>query len=226
MILPKRHLDLTGRLCGYVTPIKPIGFTTQHRLVWLCKCRCGNTCKRQAPELTKKDVVVSCGCKSFEKRGGKRDYKSYQVWRSMIARTRDKTFPNYGARGIKMCKRWQKFENFLADMGDRPSSSLSIDRIDNDGDYKPGNCRWATSQQQTRNSSRNLNLTFRYKTQCVADWAKELGIPAKRIYCRLDQGWSIVAALTHPVSIHHPRRGKLIPRNRPFPTVKQSQPES
>ncbi len=216
MTLPKtsRHIDLTGQTFGYVTAIEPVGFTTQNRLVWLCKCKCGKLCTRQAPELTQKSKVVSCGCRFSEKRGGKKDYRSYNIWRGMIFRTRNKSHRYYGAKGIKVCKRWLTFENFLADMGERPSSSLSIDRINNNGHYEPGNCRWATSKQQTRNSSRNLNLTFGYKTQCVADWAKELHIPAQRIYSRLDQGWSIEAALTHPVSIHHPRKGKLIPRNR------------
>lgn len=112
----------------------------------------------------------------------------------MIGRCRnptDKAYRNYGARGITVCQKWiDSFFAFLADVGSRPSGSHSIDRIDNNGNYEPGNCRWATFKQQQRNRSDNRLLTAFGKTMCVADWADESGLTAGLINCRLRYGWS------------------------------------
>lgn len=100
---------------------------------------------------------------------------------------------------MKVCERWQKFENFLADMGERPSPQHSIDRIDNDGDYCPENCRWATHSEQANNRSSNRILTFNGVAQNVASWALALGIPDTALRCRLHAGWSVERTLTTPL---------------------------
>lgn len=107
-------------------------------------------------------------------------------------------YHNYGGRGIKLCPRWRDFRNFLADMGAKPSQYHSIDRLNNDGDYEPNNCRWATRKQQTRNTRRNIHLEYHGRTQCLEDWASELGVCAETLRHRIHRGWSVSRALTAP----------------------------
>lgn len=104
-------------------------------------------------------------------------------------------YPRYGARGIRVCDRWQTFENFREDMGD-PSDGLSIDRIDGDGDYEPANCRWATKKEQSSNMRSNVKITFRGVTHCATEWGRLVGINAHTILGRLKSGWPASEALT------------------------------
>jgi len=108
-------------------------------------------------------------------------------------------YKNYGGKGIRVCKRWRKFENFLADMGERPSETHSIDRFpDQSGDYEPGNCRWATDEEQANNMSTNRVIEHDGKRKTISKWAKELGMTAGAIVNRLARGWSIEKALKTP----------------------------
>lgn len=107
-------------------------------------------------------------------------------------------YPNYGGRGIKICDRWLSFKNFYADMGERPEGT-SLDRIDVNGDYCPENCRWATSVQQARNTTRVKVITYAGKTLCLSAWAEELGISRKTLLHRLNYGWSVEKAFKEPV---------------------------
>ena len=113
---------------------------------------------------------------------------TYITWHHMIRRCRDPKFHKYefyGARGIKVCERWLKFQNFLADMGERPEGK-TLDRFpDNRGGYEPGNCRWATPREQQRNTSNNLRLTHNGETKLLVEWAEETGIPAGTLRSRL-----------------------------------------
>lgn len=132
------------------------------RLHWICQCDCGEIVSVQSNNLASGNTS-SCGCLQREKAreyapGGRPThgmYKTrvYTIWVGMIQRTRNPNIPNwhnYGGRGIRICDRWLRFENFLADMGE-PPAGLSIDRINNDGNYEPGNCRWATAKEQIHN---------------------------------------------------------------------------
>jgi hypothetical protein len=104
----------------------------------------------------------------------------------------------YGAAGVTICDRWQSFENFLADMGERPSLEYSLDRIDNSKDYEPGNCRWATRKVQGANRACVMPLTFNGKTQNPEDWARELGIKPQTLRRRVSRGWPVERVLTAP----------------------------
>ena len=124
------------------------------------------------------------------------------MWVGMIQRCTNQNhlgYKYYGARGITVCDRWMVFVNFSADMGDRPSGK-TLDRINNDGNYEPGNCRWATDAEQKRNNRNTRLLTLNGKTQCVKDWADDLGLASSNLLYRL-KNWPLVEALTKPKQI-------------------------
>ncbi len=136
------------------------------------------------------------------KGGYSRPYtREYKTWQSMRGRCNDPNDPyyaRYGGRGITICDRWRIFTNFLADMGPRPAGH-TIDRIDNDGDYCPENCRWATATDQQRNTRQNRRITYNGRTQCLTAWAEEYGIKPHTLTARLKRGWIVHQALTIPV---------------------------
>lgn len=126
----------------------------------------------------------------------------HDVWKAMLQRCRNTNnsgYHKYGGRGITVCNRWLTFENFLEDMGLRPSSKHSIERINNDGNYKKSNCRWATTKEQARNTRRNRMFTHDGRTMCITDWANHVGMADTTLLYRLDRGWPIGKALTVPV---------------------------
>ncbi|MBW4469305.1 MAG: hypothetical protein KME45_03475 [Stenomitos rutilans HA7619-LM2] len=187
-----------------------------YKHLWLFKCDCGKE------KITNAQIVItgkgiSCGCYKSElcrtinkppvtrhnlshgaTVGGKTP--EYRIWGQMIRRCdspKDTRFEDYGGRGIKVCDRWRKFENFIADMGLKPSSEHSIDRRDNDGDYCPENCYWATKKQQARNTRRNRFIEFNGERLTLAEWAERLGIAGSVIANRIDKfGWTVEKALT------------------------------
>lgn len=127
----------------------------------------------------------------------------YGVWSGMRDRCENPAnnrFHLYGARGISVCERWQQFEFFYEDMGPRPTAKHSIDRIDNDGNYQPGNCRWITMKEQANNTSANRLLTFNGVTLTLSQWSERLGINVGTLGHRTGRlGWSIERAFSEPV---------------------------
>lgn len=200
-ITNKNFKDITGQKFGRLTVIKISHKNKQRKYKWLCKCECGNFLKVWGGNL-KNGHTKSCGCLQQENRGqanithGMRKTLEYNVWATMKDRCFNKNAPNYkiyGKRGITICKRWEKFENFFTDMGKRPKG-MSIDRINNNGNYEPENCQWATQKEQCRNTRKNRMLTFQGKTLCMAEWAERLGINYKCLWKRLNTGWSVERA--------------------------------
>jgi hypothetical protein len=179
--------------------------------VWLCRCDCGVTKPQRAGGL-KAGKSVSCGCAKKERASvmnrshGMSKSPTYSVWLAMRIRCKDETFheyARYGGRGIKVCERWDAdFKNFLADMGVRPAG-LTLDRIDNDGDYEPGNCRWSTRREQGANTSQNVKVTAFGETKTAAEWADDQRCVASRktLYSRLSSDWSAERALLEPVKL-------------------------
>ena len=126
----------------------------------------------------------------------------YYTWKKMHARCynpEDPNFYRYGARGIQVCRRWNSVFNFLEDMG-HPPQGMSIDRIDNDGDYTPENCHWATQEQQNENTSRNRYVTFDGREQTIKAWAKEFDLNPRCLSERLRRGWDVERAMTTPTA--------------------------
>lgn len=153
--------------------------------------------------------TTSCGCLHREglaarnRTHGMSRTPEYEVWQAMIARCHrpGATFYElYGGRGITVCDAWREpFEAFIADVGRRPSAAHEIDRIDNDGNYEPGNVRWATRTQQARNTRRNRVLAHDGRTLTLVEWSAETGIAAELIRARIDRlGWSVSDALSRP----------------------------
>ncbi len=131
---------------------------------------------------------------------GKRTVE-YQTWHAMMQRCnnpKSSKFPIYGARGIRICSRWLKFENFFADMGPKPSLKHSIDRIDNNGNYEPSNCRWASIKEQSQNKRSTIMIEFDGQILCMSDWDRRNGWPRCTVQSRIRLGWSIKNALTIP----------------------------
>lgn len=124
--------------------------------------------------------------------------RTYRSWMSMIQRCTNANDPNYrryGGRGISVCDSWRDFEGFQADMGERPNGK-SLDRHpDVNGNYEPGNCRWANNKQQSRNRRTNHMITFMGRTEPLVAWAEEIGIPRETLLSRIQRGWALDRAL-------------------------------
>lgn len=203
-------------------------YSRSSHLIYECQCDCGNKTKVGAGHLVSRHTR-SCGCLNRElsairikKFGADRIRRinetpkqprpaAYNVWLSMKQRCYNPNvfgYERYGGRGITICERWlNSFENFLADMGERPSSEYSIDRIDGDKGYEPSNCRWATKKEQGNNRCTNLRIEWRGEVKTVAQWAEELypsiGVSRKTLYERLRKGWPVEKAFTEPLSLFH-----------------------
>lgn len=175
--------------------------------MFLCSCDCGKE-TIVSKENLRSGHTRSCGCIVIEaiRRANKTHggYRSpeYRIWQKIKERCQSETaknFADYGGRGIKLCSRWQNFSAFREDMGSRPSSKHSIDRINNDGNYEPGNCRWATKTQQIRNRRVTLFLTFNGKTRPLIEWCEEHNKDYYLVRKRIRRGWTARdAILTEP----------------------------
>jgi hypothetical protein len=202
--MPPRIIDITGCVFGRWVVLR------QERGYSFCLCQCG-TEKRIATDSLKRGDSKSCGCARMQRSQeshGLSHLPEYHIWGGMKERcyySRAECFENYGGRGIRVCDRWRNsFHAFYEDMGPRPSKMHSLDRIDNDGDYAPGNVRWATSATQASNRRGLRLLEFNGKKQTAAQWAPEVGLAQNAILGRIKRGWSVERSLTEP---RHPTRG-------------------
>lgn len=170
---------------------------------WRCVCDCGKEIFVRHTRLT--HGQKSCGCHSTKilvernTKHGKRSTKIYTQWANMRARCNNpkhKFYSDYGGRGISVCREWDNlkdgFENFYKwSMANGYSDELSIDRIDNNGNYEPLNCRWATSKEQCNNRRNNVFLEYNGETHTMSEWSEIIGIKTDTIFKRLKKGWSV-----------------------------------
>jgi len=195
--------DLTGQTFGFLTAVE-LGpkLKATSGAWWLCRCECGSVKSIRSSDLVN-NKVRSCGCKhqelkgaSLTKHGGK-GTRTYRIWQAMKNRCRNPnmvSYARYGGRGITVCPEWEKFENFLADMGEC-SDGMSIDRIENDKGYMPSNCRWATREEQASNTSKNIIIEHNGKSMTRTQWERELGLGATTLRSRFRSGMSLEKAL-------------------------------
>lgn len=168
---------------------------------FVCRCECGrlSTVRGSALRAGSQKACQWCG----HTRHGKSRTKEFRIWTNIKYRCTNPdshAYAKYGGRGIKMCDRWQEsFENFLADMGVRPTIKHSLERINNNVGYEPGNCKWALSIDQMNNTSLNRFVTYNGATKTVSQWAREVGLEYMTLLVRLKKGWSPEKALTTPL---------------------------
>lgn len=205
-------LSLAGQRFGRWTVVSKSHKGAGGVIFWLCRCDCGSEAPVRAARL-RDGTSTSCGCYHREvvSTHGMTKTRSWKSWDSMLQRCENPKapdYPRYGGRGIKVAPEWHDFERFLADVGERPEGT-TLERLDVDGDYRTGNCRWATASEQQRNKTNSIRATFNGLTKSVQDWADELGVPAAVIKWRLAKGWSDALALTTPVRGKAPARKGL-----------------
>lgn len=180
------------------------------RIYYFCKCDCGNIIYVPKNKLVS-GHTQSCGCLRNEKiktssiTHGMTYTRLYRTWRGMISRCEcpgdGKSYLRYGARGISVCEEWHSFESFYEwAKNSGYSDDLSIERIDNNGNYCPENCRWATNKEQANNRRNSLWIEYNGETKTLAQWAEEYHLPYKTLYYRyIYMKWNIEKALTQPI---------------------------
>lgn len=191
-------IDIKGKRFGRLVAQRPAVLLRGFR-GWSCLCDCGAITAVRTGQLTS-GKTTSCGCAKVDAlierstRHGHARRPEYGIWaniRTRCTNQRSRAYQQYGGRGIRMHEEWQQdFAAFLRDVGPRPSEDHSIDRIDNQGNYAPGNVRWATDAEQRRNTRRNRRLTICGVSMCLADWIAEAGISRWKLTDRLDRGAS------------------------------------
>lgn len=192
--------DVFGRLLVMAVGQK----RNTYRYFSVCQCSCGSQLKAIRSDGLIMGVVESCGCLQKERTTTHGQTKSphYYRWRHMMARCYDsnsKAYADYGGRGIKVCDRWHDISKFVLDLPEGFKKGLEIDRIDNNGDYEPGNVRWATDSQNSDNRRTARLLTLNGKTQSLRRWSEEVGIDERVISSRIIKyGWNDEKALTTP----------------------------
>lgn len=198
--------DLSGAEVGYLKVIEKTSVRYGSSVMWRCSCVCGRDDFLATSFHLKHGKIKSCGCMTREiismsrTRHAMTDTPTWKSWKSMLDRCllkAHKSFPAYGGRGITVCKEWFEFEQFYADMGDRPAGT-TLGRIDNERGYEKGNCRWETFGQQANNRRSSRVITFDGKTMTLTEWANAIGIIQTSLSKRLASGWSVERALTTP----------------------------
>ena len=203
-----RFIDLTGQKFGRLTVIKRLENNKRNETVWLCKCECGKEVNVTYGHLAY-GHSKSCGCYAKElfvntvSKHKLRTHRLYNIWRGIKQRccnSKSVFFNYYGGRGIKICDEWlndfKKFYDWSVKNG--YDGKLSIDRINNDGNYEPHNCRWANPKIQSTNRRTNRIIEINGEKKCLSEWLEINNISSTTFYRRINNGWNVVEALTTP----------------------------
>lgn len=196
-----RNVDITGRHFGRLLAIQK-SFIKNKDQYWECRCSCGNTTFVKKGHLTS-GRIKSCGCLLKENNTGYKHGLSHskilRIFQGMLNRCynkKEKAYKNYGARGITICKEWlnNRLNFYYWAISNGYKDGLTIERIDNNKGYSPDNCKWDTYKQQARNTRRNLIITYKEKSLCLATWCEKLGLDYRLTEGRLRRGWSVERA--------------------------------
>lgn len=216
------RIDLTGQTFGRLTVLR-YAEKRKSGHYWVCRCECGEETTTLGSNL-RSGHAKSCGCVQKEKAAaqatvmgranrthGAIDTPEYVAWRNMRRRCLDEddaSYAHYGERGITVCDRWLDFENFIADMGPKPGKEYTLDRIDVNKGYEPGNCRWTTQKVQQRNRRWHRLLEYKGETKCMGEWAEIADISLPVLWQRINRGWPVEQAMTTPSRRGYDSRAK------------------
>lgn len=215
--------DFSGDRRGTLEVLRYVGIRTggsrKRWHIWLCRCDCGVELEVPSTKLAGA-TEPNCGCRKVEiatkiieaynasglpsptiKHGltGSPEYISWAAMKARCLNAKNREYHRYGGRGIQVCERWlHSFDNFLADMGQKPTTKHSLDRINVDGNYEPRNCRWATPKEQARNTRSNRILEICGSKKTLAEWVEISGLRAFTILYRIEAGWPTERILTTP----------------------------
>lgn len=229
--LPYRAKNITGQRFGRLVALGPVGVNKWGKVNWECQCDCGDVTISASNSLWQRR---SCGCSRKTPLSDRRPYDTskvnrthgmsyeriYRIWggiKNRCTKTNDPSYERYAGRGIAVCDEWREsFEAFYCHVSALPNygqKEYTLDRIDNNGNYEPGNVRWATAIEQQRNTRDNHLLVFRGRTQCLSAWAEELGMQYDTLFSRIQRGWNTEKALTTPVKAYKgkPTRSLYMP---------------
>jgi hypothetical protein len=209
-----KMVDLAGQRFGRLVVLHRVPYKTPGRARWAVLCDCGTQKAVNGKELRNGDTS-SCGCLHREMVGdqfrahgehGSAEFWAFHNARSRCANPNTAQYADYGGRGIRF--RFDSLEQFILEVGRRPTPEHSLDRIDVDGDYAPGNVRWATRKVQNRNKRNTRMLTFRGRTQSLPDWVEETGMARHNFKNRLRLGWSVEDIINTPVGQKRPPKAE------------------
>jgi len=202
-----KFIDLTGQKFERLLVVKQNGRTKHGLILWECLCECKNISYVTGYDL-KSGHTKSCGCLNNEKIAhinkthGESRTRLYGIWSGLHSRcnnAKTKWFKNYGSRGISVSEEWDDFivfKNWALLNG--YTDNLSIERIDNNDDYSPNNCKWATRIEQQNNTRKNIYITYDGETKTIAQWSNALGIDYQALYYRINSNWSVEKAFRTP----------------------------
>jgi hypothetical protein len=215
-IRPSRWCDLAGQRFGLLVAETRVPARTpppgqKTKWAWLCRCDCGRSTVVVHANL-KNGHTTSCGCVKRQagftsnlkhgcaRHSGKSpEYASWTHMKTRCLNPNHEHFESYGGRGIRVCERWlNSFEDFLKDMGTKPSGRHEIERRDVNADYEPANCYWATRTEQVRNRRNTLRATLDGETRSLAEWCERIGTPLRVVHERLSNGWDLETAIRTP----------------------------
>lgn len=202
-------ISLDGQQFGYLTVLRRAGSIIRNGkrkyATWLCRCTCGKEVVVNG-QLLRRGLRKACAQNHFynvRANGASKHISEYRSWEAMRRRCYDKThhrYSIYGGRGIRVCDRWRdSFQNFLADMGKKPTPKHTVERKDNDGSYEMSNCRWATRTEQARNMRRSVFVEYEGERMLLLDVVAKLKLNRSVVQGRLRIGWSLEEAISVPV---------------------------
>lgn len=209
--LPYRAKDISGQRFDRLLAVGPVGMNRHKMILWLCRCDCGNE-SIVIGIMLRSGHTRSCGCFAADRRKewntthGMTDTPLHIVWKGMKARCENPAsvnFKHYGGRGISIYEEWSRsfeaFRDYVTQLPNYGEPGYTLDRIDNDQGYRPGNVQWATQAEQNRNTRRSNLIAYRGETKCLTDWAIHLSMKTETLRNRLSRGWDIERAFTRPV---------------------------